>query len=66
MNARIIETLKNIEEEYRVKILYACESGSRHGDFLLRIVTMMSGSFMCIENGTIYQSIQSALAQNGM
>ncbi|WP_210366070.1 nucleotidyltransferase domain-containing protein [Bacillus sp. REN3] len=33
MNARIIETLKNIEEEYRVKILYACESGSRAWGF---------------------------------
>jgi len=35
--------LKDVEEEEQVRIFYACASGSWHGDFLRRTVTMMFG-----------------------
>ena len=48
MKELIIEKLDEIEQTEGIKILHAVESGSRAWDFLLLIVTTMSGLFMSV------------------
>lgn len=52
MRMRIQQTLRALEEEHQIRILYACESGSRGWDLLQRTVIMMCALFTFIgQNG---------------
>lgn len=48
MRERVSQQLKEIERRYGVKVLYACESGSRGWGFASPIATTMYGFCMSI------------------
>lgn len=57
----IIQQLRNIESEENVRILYACESGSRAWGFHPRIVIMMSGFCMFGDQRRIFRFLNQEM-----